>query len=94
MVDAECDDESNISKTPNVEQLEPKESLNTEEVSATKLDSQSDSSFSENEFEFQNLSGQSKTLAYKYSPTFFVKSNDQVENSNIIRRSFRNSYHG
>jgi hypothetical protein len=91
---AEWDDESNISETPNVEQLEQEESLNTEEVSTTKLDSQSDSGISENEVEFQNLSGQSRILTYESRPAFFVRSTDQAENSNIIRRSFRNSYHG
>ncbi len=47
--DEEWDDASNISETPNVEQLEQEESLNTEEVSTTKLDSQSDSGFSDEE---------------------------------------------
>lgn len=91
---SEWDDKSDISEISDVDEFEQEESLNTEEVSVINLDSQSDSGISGHEVEFQNLSGQSRIVTYESSSAFFVRSNDQAENSNIIRTSFRNSYHG
>lgn len=92
--DEEWDDASDISETPDADQFEQEEDLNRDSVFITNADTQSDSGISEHEVEFQNLSGQPRVLTYDSRPVFFVSSDDQAENSNKTRTSFRNSYHG
>lgn len=91
--DSEWDEESNISENPDADQFEQKEVSNRASVYITNEDIQSDSGISEYEVEVRNSSGKPRILA-EASSAFFVRSNDQDENSNRTRSSFRHSYHG
>lgn len=91
----EWDEASDTSEdAPDAKQFDQEDALNKDGVFITNTDIQSDRGISEQEIEVQNFSKQSSMFTNGSGLPFFENVQNQPENLNMLRSSFRHSSHG